>query len=69
MAKKKEVETKPAGTEEAVQTAKANETEAVRYPVIKGGRFVCSDGARYESPRLAEEHEYKLKKSKQCLNQ
>jgi len=56
MAKKKtETETVKA-TEEGKQSA-----AAVRFPIAKDGRYVCSDGARFIDPHSANVHENKLK--------
>lgn len=55
-------------TETAVQDAPKSEKSApkstvksVQFPVLKDGRWVCSDGVWYKDAYLARQHQNKLK--------
>ena len=54
-------ENKTKKTEAAVQDAPKGEKSAPQFPVLKDGRWVCSDGVAFKDAYLARQHEQKLK--------
>lgn len=54
-------ENKNRKTEAAVQDAPKGEKSAPQFPVLKDGRWVCSDGVWYKDAYLARQHQNKLK--------
>ena len=55
-------ENKNKKTEAAVQDAPKDAVKSVQFPVLKDGRWVCSDGFRTQDAYIAGQHEKKLKK-------
>jgi len=54
-------ENKTKKTEAAVQDAPKGEKSTPQFPVLKDGRWVCSDGVAFKDAYLARQHEQKLK--------
>lgn len=42
---------------------------AVRFPVLRNGKYVCSDGQQFTDSYFAETHEKQLKKQQLCQKQ
>lgn len=54
-------ENKTKKTEAAVQEAPNGEKSAPQFPVLKDGRWVCSDGFRTQDAYIAGQHEKLIK--------
>lgn len=54
-------ENKNRKTETAVQDAPKGEKSAPQFPVLKDGRWVCSDGVAFKDAYFANKHEQNLK--------
>lgn len=55
-------ENKNKKTETAVQGAPKGAVKSVQFPVLKDGRWVCSDGVAFKDAYFAGKHEQNLKK-------
>lgn len=51
------------------KTETAVAASAVGFPVLRNGRYVCSDGQQFTDSYFAETHEKQLKKQQLCQKQ